>query len=85
MLSWVPPFLHGLDWLANNMTWCLLGLALAWGLFEWRLQSENKPLIRLSALGSAALGLTVAAVLTAIALVVPLMVLLPEVLERSHR
>src|SRR5437016_14567979 len=42
----------------------------AWGLFEWRVRSENKPLMRLSALGTAAVALMLVAVLTAGALVI---------------
>ena len=33
--------------------------AVGWGLFEWRVRSENKPFMRLSALGTVALGLLV--------------------------
>jgi hypothetical protein len=33
-----------------------LGLAVAWGAFEWRFRSENKALVRLAMLATAALG-----------------------------
>ena len=49
----------------------LIAAALACGLFEWRVRGENKPLIRLAALGTAALGLMVLVWLTAAALLIP--------------
>ena len=52
-------------------TWrCCPGGGRAWGLFEWRVRSENKPFMRLSALGTAALGLTVGLVVVATAVMV---------------
>jgi hypothetical protein len=70
-VSWMPWFLATLKAVAGGYTtWLLLGAAVTWGLFEWRVQSENKPLIRLSALGTAAAALTLVVVLTAGALVV---------------
>jgi hypothetical protein len=82
--SWIPSFLQVLDWLANNTTWCLLAVALAWGLFEWRLRSENKALIRLSALGTAAFGLMIMIVLLAATLIIPLMLVIPEIQKTAH-
>jgi hypothetical protein len=51
-------------------TFLVLLAAAAWGLFEWRVRSENKPLIRLSALGTVAVGLMVVSVFTAGSLVI---------------
>jgi hypothetical protein len=78
-LAWVPSFLRGLHWMGNNVTWCLLLVAVVWGLFEWRIRSENKSTMRLSAMGSAALGLMIAVSLTGFALVVPFMLMIPEI------
>jgi hypothetical protein len=50
----------------------------AWGLFEWRVRSENKPLIRLSALGTTAAALIVVVALTAGALIVSFCLGMPE-------
>jgi CHASE2 domain-containing sensor protein len=44
-------------------TWLLLLAAVLGGLFEWRVRSENKSFIRLSAWGTVAVGLLVAGVL----------------------
>ena len=56
----------------------------AWGLFEWRVRGENKTLIRLSALGTAGLVLTLAAVVVATALVIPFMLGLPALTRMSE-
>src|SRR5207253_1018637 len=53
--------LRGLTWAADHATGLLLLAAGAWGLFEWRVRGENKALMRLSALGTAGLALTLAA------------------------
>ena len=53
-LSWLFSFLDGVAWAWNDAIWWVLGLAAGWGLFEWRVRSENKPFMRLSALGTAA-------------------------------
>jgi hypothetical protein len=70
-VSWLPAFLERLSAVGGGYsTWLLLGSAVAWALFEWRVRGENKPLIRLSLLGTAAVGLTVVGVLTGAALVI---------------
>ena len=44
--------------------------AIAWGLFEWRVASDNKPFIRLSALGTVAVALMTVVILMSGSLVV---------------
>jgi hypothetical protein len=82
-MAWMFSFLGGLQWTWRQLLdWCvlvLLVLAAAWGLFEWRVRSENKPFIRLAALGTVALGLLVVVVLTAYSLAMPLLMGLPPV------
>lgn len=73
-------FLRGLDAVGDHATWCLLGAIALAALFEWRVRGENKSLIRLSALGSIAMGLGVACVFTAAATAVPLMLTFPAAL-----
>jgi hypothetical protein len=64
-------FLNNLAEIAGHYTtWMLLAAIVAIGLFEWRVKSENKSFIRLSAWGTAAVALLVVAVLTAGSLVV---------------
>ncbi|HYV36500.1 MAG TPA: permease prefix domain 1-containing protein [Gemmataceae bacterium] len=69
--SWMPDFLAALSHVAGGYTtWLmLLGIAMV-GLFEWRVKSENKPFMRLSALGSVAVGLMVVVLFTGAALLV---------------
>lgn len=73
-VAWMVSFLKGLSHVGDRYTTFLVLLAAAaWGLFEWRVRSENKPFMRLSALGTVAVGLMVVAVLTAGSLVIPYM------------
>jgi hypothetical protein len=72
---------------ANNLAsywflWAFL-LIVACVLFEWRVHSENKSLMRLSALGLAALVLTVSVGLTGVSLLVPYAVALPALYGQS--
>ena len=62
-MAWMPRFLHGLSSMGNYTMQLLLLAVAAWGLLEWRVKSENKPFIRLSVLGTAAVGLMVVAML----------------------
>lgn len=55
----------------RSLGWLLLVTVVVCGLFEWRVRSENKSLIRLTVWGAAAVGLIVVGILTAVALVVP--------------
>ncbi len=70
--GWAPSFLDGLRDVADRYSgWLLLIIVGVCGLFEWRVRSQNKSLIRLSVWGTAAVGLMVVGGLTAVALVVP--------------
>ncbi len=57
-VSWMPAFLDDLSDVGGGYAtlWLILAVA-AWALFEWLVRSENKALMRLSALGTAAVGL----------------------------
>ena len=61
--------------------WVFL-LAVVWGLFEWRVRSENKSLMRLSGLGLAALMATIGVGLMAVSLIVPYVVAVPTLYTR---
>jgi hypothetical protein len=70
-VSWMAGFLKGLGEVGHYTAFILLGAVAASGLFEWRVRSENKAFMRLSALGTAAVGLMVVVVLTVASLVIP--------------
>jgi hypothetical protein len=79
---WAYSFLRGLSSVMRYTIWYLLGLAVIWAVFEWRVKSENKPFMRLAALGTAALGLMVVVVLMYGALLLPFMVAVPGLIHR---
>jgi hypothetical protein len=65
-------FLSSLSSFTDSYTTLLVVLAaVAWGVFEWRVRGENKPLIRISALGTVAVALMVIVWLTAASLLIP--------------
>jgi len=69
--SWMLVFLDRLGTVQENYTWWILLAALvAIGLFEWRVKGENKSLMRLSALGTSALGLFLVVIVMTVSLVV---------------
>lgn len=69
--SWMPAFLDEFAYITGHYTTqMLLAALLAWGLFEWRIRSENKTFMRLAALGTAAVGLMVLVILMLGSLVV---------------
>ncbi|OWK37509.1 permease prefix domain 1-containing protein [Fimbriiglobus ruber] len=68
-LTWSWSFLGELPTLSDGLWWAG-GAAAAIALFEWRVRGENKSLVRLSLLGTTALGLTGVVALTLFALVV---------------
>src|SRR5262245_49799777 len=76
--SWMPSFLDGLSEVGGGYAtlWLILAIA-AWALFEWLVRSENKPLMRLSALGTAAVGLMLVVWLTGAAVMISFCVGLP--------
>ena len=64
--AWMGTFLNYLDWVGQHwVTPLILIIAVLWGLFEWRVRSDNKSFMRLSALGTAAVLLTLVSVITA--------------------
>lgn len=68
---WMVNYLNELSDVAGNHTLLLILVpALLWVLFEWRVQSENKSFMRLSALGSAAIALTIVVMLMSGSLVI---------------
>lgn len=76
-MAWMTGFLNGLRWVGRHTTELLLLALAAWGLLEWRVKSENKAFIRLSVLGTAAVGLMVVVVLLAGSLAVSFCLVVP--------
>ncbi len=76
--AWMASFLNRLQYVGGHFTgWLLLLAALLVGLFEWRVRSENKSFIRLSAWGTIAVVLMVPAIVTAGSLVIPYLLAAP--------
>jgi hypothetical protein len=69
-VSWMLSFLNGVWSAGEYATFLAIAAAVAWGLFEWRVRSENKTLMRLSALATAGVALMVIVVFTAGSLVI---------------
>ncbi|MFL5241769.1 MAG: permease prefix domain 1-containing protein [Gemmataceae bacterium] len=83
MVSWVPSFFRFLGWMAQNTTWLLMVGLVLWGLFEWRVRSENKSFMRMAALATGALSLMVVVMLMGWALVLPVAMELPALEARK--
>jgi hypothetical protein len=64
-------FLRFLRGTADHWVWVAAILAVAWALFEWRVRSENKTLIRLSAMATASLGLMLTVAMSAAVISIP--------------
>ncbi len=76
--TWMPEFLNGLQGVTRGYTtFVVLAVAVLWALFEWRVRSEHKAFIRLSALGTAAVGLMMVVFLTAGTMVVSFTLAMP--------
>jgi hypothetical protein len=79
-LSWMPGFLERLRPSLGNLSILYIVIPLLlWILFEWRVRSENKTFMRLSALGTVAGGLAVVAILAAGSLVISFALGVPAV------
>jgi hypothetical protein len=78
--AWMPGFLNDLNAVGGGyaLWWILLAIVLI-GLFEWRVKSENKTFMRLSGLGTIAVGLMIAVTLTGVALIIPPCLAMPAI------
>ncbi len=76
-IGWMLTFLKWLHTVGGKAVYILLGTIVGWALFEWRVRSENKSLIRLSLLGTVAVGLMLVAILQEGSMVIPYMVSAP--------
>jgi ABC-type multidrug transport system fused ATPase/permease subunit len=83
-ISWMARFLDGVHSVGHYTTQILLVTLAAWGLFEWRVKSENKSFMRLSMLGTAAVGLMIVVILTTGSLVVMFTLVMPPVTQMSR-
>jgi hypothetical protein len=70
--SWMPALLEAVHFCAAEYAgWFLLAAAVLVGLFEWRMRSHNKTLIRLLIFGTVVFLLSVVSVLVGVALAIP--------------
>jgi type II secretory pathway component PulF len=76
-VSWMLSWLNNFHQFAEHATWWVLLAAAAWALFEWRVRSENKTLMRLSALGTVAVALMAVVWLTAATLLISFCLAVP--------
>jgi hypothetical protein len=81
-LSWASAFLRSLGEVCDHTILTILAFAGLWGLFEWRVRSENKSLMRLAGFGTLALALMVILVLTSAALIVSMQLAIPGIVTR---
>lgn len=70
-VGWMPGFLAWLRGVGGHATLLLFLALAAVGLFEWRVRTENKAFVRLSALGTVAVGLMAVVIVMAGSLVIP--------------
>jgi hypothetical protein len=83
-VAWMFSFLNRLQWTWNTLAWwIILVLAALWGLFEWRVRSENKPFMRLAALGTLALAMMVVTMITAGSMELPFFIQPPATVQIS--
>ena len=73
--AWAWSVLPGVTTVARDGWWVLAAAVLSGVLFEWRVKSDHKTLMRLGGLGTLALSLGVVAFMTAAALILPLIML----------
>ncbi|MDB5301201.1 MAG: hypothetical protein JWO87_2864 [Phycisphaerales bacterium] len=66
------------DWIREYCWWLFISTAVIWALFEWRSRGEQKPFIRLAAMGSAALLLMAGIIWTFAAITLPMIVSMPN-------
>jgi hypothetical protein len=66
------------DWVRGHGWWLFIPVAIIWALFEWRSRGEQKPFIRLAAMGTAALILMAGVVWTFGAITLPMIVSIPN-------
>jgi hypothetical protein len=84
-VTWMPAWLGNLQHVTQDYTLLLvIGAAALWGLFEWRVRSENKPLMRLAALGTVAVGLLLVVIFAAGALLISFCLAMPAMGEMSR-
>ncbi len=70
--------LNAIHSLVDNGLWIAIGVAIVWILFEWRVRSENKSFMRLSALGTIATLLGVLSVMMFAAMILPTVMAVPN-------
>jgi hypothetical protein len=84
-LRWMYSFLERISNVWDKATWWLLLALVGWGVFEWRVRSENKPFMRLAGLGTAAVALSVIMALTGVMMPLMFMVGLPQTFKLPQR
>jgi hypothetical protein len=84
-LHWMYTFLERIRNVWDQAIWWLPLAIAGWGVFEWRVRSENKPFMRLAGLGTAAVSLSVIMALTGLVMPLMFMVGLPQTFKLPQR
>lgn len=71
------------QWLREWQLWAFPTVLIAWLVYEWRFRGENKSFIRLSAMGTLAVTLTILSVLMAYSLIIPMHIAMPVLYHRN--
>lgn len=70
-LDWSLGYLDGVVWWTQNWWLPAVIVAMLWVIFEWRVRSENKTLMRLGGMSALAVGLTAALLTMVVAMTMP--------------
>jgi hypothetical protein len=84
-IDWMLSFLIRVGWAWQRAGWFMLLALAGWGLFEWRVRSENKPFMRLAGMGTMAAALTVFVAMTGAIMVLPFELGLPNAIRVPQR
>lgn len=71
LLEWSLAFFDGVRWWAQNWWIPAIIVAALWVVFEWRVRSENKTLMRLGGMSALAVGLTAGLLTMVVAMTMP--------------
>jgi uncharacterized membrane protein len=76
--GWMLNYLYNVSYVTSwHWPWVIISFLGFWGLFEWRMRSENKSFMRFAYLGTVAVGMMLVVMLTALCVVMPFCLMAP--------